>query len=94
MVLYPEVQARAQEEIDSVIGEGLKRLPDWEDRPSMPYVDAVITETLRWFPVVPLGQCFNRLLSVQVLTEDPGIPHATMNEDVYEGYYIPTGWKF
>jgi cytochrome P450 len=57
MVLYPEVQARAQEEIDSVIGEGLKRLPDWDDRASMPYVDAVIRETLRWFPVVPLGKC-------------------------------------
>ncbi|KAJ8581858.1 cytochrome P450 [Rhizopogon salebrosus TDB-379] len=74
MVLYPEVQARAQEEIDSVIGEGLKRLPDWDDRASMPYVDAVIRETLRWFPVVPLG-----------------IPHGTVNDDVYEGYYIPKG---
>jgi cytochrome P450 len=56
MVLYPEVQARAQEEIDSIIGEGLGRLPDWDDRASMPYIDAVIRETLRWFPVVPLGQ--------------------------------------
>ena len=58
MVLYPEVQARAQEEIDSVIGEGLNKLPEWDDRPSMPYIDAVINETLRWFPVVPLGQYF------------------------------------
>jgi cytochrome P450 len=58
MVLYPEVQARAQEEIDSIIGEGLKRLPDWDDRASVPYIDAVITETLRWFPIAPLGQCF------------------------------------
>jgi len=56
MVLYPEVQARAQEEIDSIIGEGLERLPEWDDRPSMPYVDAVLKETLRWFPVVPLGR--------------------------------------
>ena len=61
MVLYPEVQERAQEEIDAIIGEGLKRLPDWDDRPAMPYVDAVIKETLRWFPVVPLGQCFVNL---------------------------------
>ena len=61
MVLYPEVQARAQAEIDSVIGEGLERLPDWDDRASMPYINAVIRETLRWFPVVPLGQCFLKL---------------------------------
>ncbi|KAG1751275.1 cytochrome P450 [Suillus paluster] len=73
MILYPQVQVRAQAEIDSVIGE-LERLPDWDDRASMPYVNAVIQETLRWFPVVPLG-----------------IPHATVNEDVYEGYYIPKG---
>lgn len=74
MVLYPEVQARAQAEIDSVIGEAIGRLPDWDDRASMPYINAVIQETLRWFPVVPLG-----------------IPHATVNDDVYEGLYIPKG---
>ncbi|KIJ18530.1 hypothetical protein PAXINDRAFT_70972, partial [Paxillus involutus ATCC 200175] len=74
MVLYPEAQAQAQAEIDSVIGSGLPRLPDWEDRPSLPYVDALVKETLRWHPVAPLG-----------------IPHATMEDDVYEGYYIPKG---
>ncbi|KAG1845229.1 cytochrome P450 [Suillus tomentosus] len=74
MVLYPEVQTRAQAEIDSVIGETLERLPDWDDRASMPYINAVILETLRWFPVVPLG-----------------IAHATVNDDIYEGYYIPKG---
>jgi cytochrome P450 len=58
MVLYPEVQARAQAEIDSVIGEAIGRLPDWDDRASMPYINAVIQETLRWFPVVPLGQYY------------------------------------
>ncbi|KAJ8588732.1 cytochrome P450 [Rhizopogon salebrosus TDB-379] len=74
MVLHPEVQARAQEEIDSVIGKDFKRMPDWSDRASMPYVDAVIRETLRWFPVAPMG-----------------IPHGTVDDDVYEGYYIPKG---
>ncbi|KIJ66911.1 hypothetical protein HYDPIDRAFT_85366 [Hydnomerulius pinastri MD-312] len=53
MMLYPEVQERAQKEIDTVIGTD--RLPDFEDRASLPYVEAVLRETLRWHPVFPLG---------------------------------------
>lgn len=53
MVLYPEVQRRAQEEIDGVVGPD--RLPDFNDRPYLPFVEAVLRETLRWHPVVPLG---------------------------------------
>ena len=52
MVLYPEVQAKAQAEIDKVIGRD--RLPQVSDRASLPYVEAVMMETLRWHPVVPL----------------------------------------
>lgn len=54
MVLYPEVQARAQAEIDRVIGSG--RLPTFDDRASLPYLDAIFVELLRWSPVVPLGK--------------------------------------
>ncbi|KAH7921033.1 cytochrome P450 [Leucogyrophana mollusca] len=53
MLLYPEVQARAQAEIDSVLGGS--RLPDFNDRLSLPYVEAILREALRWRPVVPLG---------------------------------------
>ncbi|KIJ62887.1 hypothetical protein HYDPIDRAFT_30029 [Hydnomerulius pinastri MD-312] len=53
MLLHPEVQAKAQAEIDSVIGSG--RLPHFDDRPSLPYIDAILRELLRWNPVVPLG---------------------------------------
>jgi cytochrome P450 len=53
MVLYPDVQKRAQEEIDSVVGKD--RLPTFEDRPSLPYIDAIVLETLRWNPILPLG---------------------------------------
>ncbi|KAH7913596.1 cytochrome P450 [Hygrophoropsis aurantiaca] len=53
MVLNPRVQKKAQAELDSVIGNG--RLPDYSDRPSLAYIDAILRETLRWFPVVPLG---------------------------------------
>lgn len=53
MVLYPEVQKKAQEEIDRVIGSG--RFPSMNDRGSLPYIEAVFKETLRWHPVAPLG---------------------------------------
>ncbi|KAK0234191.1 cytochrome P450 [Armillaria fumosa] len=53
-LLYPEVQARAQAEVDAVIGHGT-RLPNFDDRPQLPYIDAIVLETLRWNPVVPLG---------------------------------------
>ncbi|OAX33109.1 cytochrome P450 [Rhizopogon vinicolor AM-OR11-026] len=53
MVLHPDAQERAQAEIDSVVGKD--RLPAFEDRESLPYVAALMHETLRWQPVVPLG---------------------------------------
>ncbi|KAN0092739.1 Cytochrome P450 [Tylopilus felleus] len=53
MLLNPDVQARAQADIDSVVGSA--RLPVFEDRPSLPYIDAVLRETLRWHPPVPLS---------------------------------------
>lgn len=45
------VQKRAQEAIDKVVGSD--RLPSLADRSSLPYVDAVLREILRWRPVVP-----------------------------------------
>ncbi|KAF9228926.1 cytochrome P450 [Gyrodon lividus] len=53
MVQNPHVWKRAQAEIDAVLG--MDRLPDFDDRSSLPYVNAVIRETLRWQPVIPLG---------------------------------------
>jgi cytochrome P450 len=53
MVLYPEAQRKAQTELDSVIGMG--RLPAFEDRKKLPYINALCSEVLRWHPVVPLG---------------------------------------
>ncbi|KIJ62827.1 hypothetical protein HYDPIDRAFT_29977 [Hydnomerulius pinastri MD-312] len=53
MILNPDVQAKAQEEIDRVVGT--QRLPNFEDRPDLPYVEGVYLETLRWRPVVPMA---------------------------------------
>ncbi len=54
MVLYPEVQEKARKELDHIVGS--HRLPDFSDQPSLPYIEAIVKETLRWNPVVPLGK--------------------------------------
>ena len=69
IVTRPEVQVKGQREIDSVIGR--ERLPDFNDRPFLPYITAIVKEVLRhgffdyssftayalsrWSPVAPLG---------------------------------------
>lgn len=70
MTLHPQVQKKAQEEIDRVIGAN--RLPAFKDRENLPYIECIIKEVLRWYPVAPLA-----------------IPHRLMEEDYYEGYWMP-----
>lgn len=53
MTLYPDVQKKAQAEIDEVVGTG--RLPGFEDRENLPYTNALVKESLRWHPVGPMG---------------------------------------
>ena len=53
MASNPEVQKKAQAELDAVVGP--HRLPEFSDQSSLPYLGAVIKELLRWRPVVPFG---------------------------------------
>ncbi|KAJ3481038.1 hypothetical protein NLI96_g7942 [Meripilus lineatus] len=53
MLHHPEAQAKAQKEIDRVIGTS--RLPDFSDRESLPMVECVIQESLRWNQPAPLA---------------------------------------
>lgn len=53
MTLFPDVQKRAQAEIDAVVGPD--RLPSFADRDSLPYTEAIIKEVLRWSVVFPSG---------------------------------------
>ncbi|KAH9478395.1 Cytochrome P450 monooxygenase 98 [Psilocybe cubensis] len=53
MVLNPDVQRKAQEEIDRVVGS--KRLPTFEDRKSLPYLEAIYREVLRFKPPIPIS---------------------------------------
>ncbi|KAF8799104.1 cytochrome P450 [Phlegmacium glaucopus] len=52
MVCFPEVQMKAQAEIDRVVSG---RLPDFDDMEDLPYVSALVKEVLRWQPVTPYG---------------------------------------
>lgn len=72
MTLEPEVQRKAQEEIDRVLGP--TRVPGLADRANLPYVNAVVKEVLRWHPVAPMG-----------------LPHTSLEDDMWEGYFIPKG---
>ncbi|KAH9957777.1 cytochrome P450 [Russula dissimulans] len=53
MLAYPETQARAQAELDAVVGRA--RLPTFADYPFLPYTRAMVQEILRWRPVAPLA---------------------------------------
>ena len=53
MAMFPDAQRRAREELNSIVGAN--RLPDFSDREILPYLDALLLETLRWNPAVPLG---------------------------------------
>jgi cytochrome P450 len=53
LLVWPEVQKKAQEEIDRVVGPN--RLPTIEDYDQLPYIRSCIKESLRWMPTVVLG---------------------------------------
>lgn len=72
MVLHPEVQTKAQQLLDEAVGRD--RLPTFEDRSKLPYLDCIVQEVLRWCPVSPIG-----------------VPHRTLHDDEYKGYFIPAG---
>jgi len=54
LTLHPEVVKKAQAEIDTIVGN--ERLPNFDDRPRLPYINALILEVLRWHTVVPTGK--------------------------------------
>ncbi|GAA6032480.1 hypothetical protein JCM8097_004781 [Rhodosporidiobolus ruineniae] len=64
---------KAQAELDRVVGPD--RLPTFDDFEDLPYIRAVVNETLRWRPIAILG----------------GTPHASTEDDWYNGMFIPKG---
>ncbi|GAB7355126.1 hypothetical protein MBLNU459_g5701t1 [Dothideomycetes sp. NU459] len=88
LVTHPDVLRRAQAELDGVLGRaeedeggeggeggGAMRLPTFADAGALPYVAALVKETLRWRPVAVLG----------------GTPRSTTADDDYGEFTIPAG---
>ncbi|KAK5328815.1 hypothetical protein LTR93_002600 [Exophiala xenobiotica] len=67
--------AKARRELDAVCGANAERLPTFDDIPNLPYIQAIIKETMRWRPNV----------------NPTGFPHALIRDDEYEGYRFPAG---
>lgn len=53
MVLHPDIQAKAQAEIDQAVGGSARSVTD-SDLPHLPYLQAIVKETLRVHPPGPL----------------------------------------
>ena len=72
MTVFPEVQKRAQEELERVVGRD--RLPLNSDLPKLPYIEAIMKETHRWHNVVPMGCKLSSsfvISRIQTLPPDP-----------------------
>ncbi|KAI0676963.1 cytochrome P450 [Trametes maxima] len=82
MSCFPEVQRRAQAEIDAVVGQD--RLPVLEDAERLPYLKALVLEVLRWIPVGPVG--FPHQLTEDDWHEGYFLPKGTL--------VIANIWKF
>ncbi|KAG6333946.1 hypothetical protein ID866_5143 [Astraeus odoratus] len=53
LLLNPDVQERVHAELDAIVGKGI--FPTFEDQPRLPYLQAVLYETMRWNPILPIG---------------------------------------
>ena len=92
MLHYPKIQKKAQAELDAVVG--WERMPEYEDRENLPYIRALINETLRYYFSYKLPSYFfffnlmahklhdRRWRPVAILG---GTPHAVTADDVYNG---------
>ncbi|KAJ7679177.1 cytochrome P450 [Mycena polygramma] len=69
----PSFILKAQKELDAVVGPD--HMPTFDDFDDLPFIRAIVNETLRWRPVAVLG----------------GTPHASTEDFVYQGMFIPKG---
>ncbi|XP_023682988.1 cytochrome P450 2F2-like [Paramormyrops kingsleyae] len=74
LMTYPEVQARCQQEIDTVLGD--KTIVSYEDRHEMPYIQATIHEAQRLSSMVPFSVFHSTTKDTQLMGYN--IPKGTL----------------
>lgn len=89
MMRNPEVQKRAQAEIDAIIGND--RLPALADRSDLPYVNALCSEVMRMCPSAPIGNSLIRMVVAPQTNASPAFPHVLSEDDIHAGYVLPKG---
>lgn len=89
MIQHPEVQKKAQEELDRHLGQG--QLPEYGDEEALPYCTAIIKELLRWKVSESIIWHLRELAHRQQPIAPMGNPHMLEGDDVYKGYHIPHG---
>jgi cytochrome P450 len=90
--MHPEIQEKAQREVEAVVGP--ERVPSFEDLERLPYIQAIVKEVGRWHTVVPLGKCLpqTRLRCIGGTAHyGIGVPHSATNDDELNGFRIPAG---
>lgn len=89
LALWPQVQRKAQSELDEVIG--MSRFPMLEDQPKLPYLEATIMEVHRFCSLMPFSFLHSSLNSTEVLGHK--IPKgATIIENLYAVHHDPKLW--
>ena len=64
--MFPEVQAKAQAVLDSVVGND--RMPTFKDKDHLPFITAIMYETLRWHTVSAQGNYSPLIIRPRLLT--------------------------
>lgn len=87
MFLFHDIADKVHKEIEAVTHG--QRLPQVTDRPNLPFTEAVWKEAWRWSPFIPLGECCPRC--DRGLNTFAGIPHVNTQDEIVNGYLIPSG---
>ncbi|KAJ3533646.1 hypothetical protein NMY22_g7251 [Coprinellus aureogranulatus] len=80
MTLHPDIQAKAQAELDRVLGKHV--LPTFADEPSLPYIGAILMHDACPYRSSPLHPIYDQSGKLAV-------PHFIEQNDVYNGFFIP-----
>jgi len=91
MATRPDIQSKAQEEIDRVVGH--ERLPVMSDQDDLPYIKALTKELLRFRPPLPHGTslCWFDIFVESLTSPSTALPHSATEEGIHDGYLIPKG---